>query len=254
MQDAPEEYILGVVPFLPPERLELTFGHMAARFAEALGATVRFRTSTTYERYEANLFAEEYDFALVSPFGFVELGSDAYVPLGRPPGEGRAQFFVLESSALETVKDLKGKTVAVGPAGSAVEVLTVYTLREEGLGLEGDVNLRYFQSPLSCLQQLPAGTASACATQWVARERFAEQMNMRVKVIGESVAIPFGPMVAHRRVPEAQRDTIRDLLMAWRDDPRNYLDVSGSQFPSLVPVAPGDYELVREIRRAVQDR
>ena len=144
--------------------------------------------------------------------------------------------------------------MAVGPVGSGVEVLTVYTLRQEGLDPEGDVNLRYFQGPLSCLQQLPAGTASACATNWVARERFAEQMSMKMRVIGETVAIRFGPIVAHRRVPEAQRDTIRDLLMAWGHDTRNHLDIPGTQFPGLVPVAPGDYQLVREIWRAVQDR
>lgn len=247
-------YVLGVGPFLPPDRLELTFGPMAARFGEALGREVIFRTSTTFERYTENVMAEEYDFALVSPFLFLKLDPGSYVPLARAPGLVRGEFIVLESSPLQTVADLAGKVVAVGPTGSGIELLMMHTLLEESLDPQVDLELHYFETPLSCLQQLLAETASACVTNFVERERFTESMNVRLNIIGQTIGVPRSPLVAHRRVDAEARETIRALLTSWRDDPRNQLPVSGAQVPNLIPVETQDYQPVLQILRNLRDR
>jgi len=248
------DYLLGINPFLPPKRLELTFAHMAARLSEALGREVHFRTSSTYGRFAERVAAGEYDMALVTPFLFVQLEPGTYVPLARAPGSTHGEFVTLENSPLEHLSDLQDQVLAVAPRGSVIDHLAVYTLLEQGLDPDEDVSVRLFENPLSCLQQLPAGTAAACVTNVVARERFAEIMDARLKVLGKTVSVPFGPFVAHRRVPRAEREVIRNLLMAWGDDPRNRLPVSGAQVPSLVPVTEGEYETVVEIWRALQER
>ncbi len=241
--------LLGIPPFLPPERLELTFAHMATRFGEVLERSVRFQTSTTYERYTENVLAEEYDFALLSPFLFVQLDPGSYVPLARAPGVLRGEFVTLERSPVEELDDLRGKMVAIGPLHSGIEALARLTLLEHGLDPDEDLEVRYFESPLSCLQQLPAGTAAACATHYFARQRFEDEMGTPFRVIAETVGVHHGPLVAHRRVPQRDQDAIRELLMTWGEDPANRLPVSGAQVPSLVPVAPGDYDEVVRIWR-----
>lgn len=246
--------LLGIGPFLPPERLELTFAHMATRFSEVLGRSVRFQTSTTFERYTENVLKEEYDFALLSPFLFVQLDPGSYVPLARAPGVLRGEFVTLESSPVEKLDDLRGKTVAIGPLHSGMEYLARHTLLERGLDPDEDITVRYFESALSCLQQLPVGTAAACVTHSFARERFEEELGTPLKVIAETVGVHHGPFVAHCRVPEQERDVIRKLLMTWDEDPGNRLPVSGAQVPSGVPVALGDYDAVIKIWRDVKRR
>ncbi|MGH9390639.1 MAG: phosphate/phosphite/phosphonate ABC transporter substrate-binding protein, partial [Vicinamibacteria bacterium] len=227
----------------------LTFAHMAMRFGEVLDRSVRFQTSTTYERYTENVLAEEYDFALLPPFLFVQLDPGSYVPLARAPGVLRGEFVTLESSPVEKLDDLRGKTVAIGPLHSGIEHLAHHTLREHGLDPDEDITVRFFESPLSCLQQLPAGTAAACVTPYFVRERFEEEMGTSFKVIAETVGVHHGPLAAHRRVPQRDQDAIRELLMTWDQDPANRLPVSGAHVPSLVPVAPGDYDAVVRIWR-----
>ena len=248
------ESLLGIGPFLPPERLELTFAHMATRFSEALHRGVRFQTSTTFERYAENVLNEEYDFALLPPFLFVRLDPGSYVPLTRAPGVLRGEFVTLESSPVEKLDDLRGKTVAIAPLHSGMEYLARHTLLERGLDPDEDITVRYFESALSCLQQLPVGTAAACVTHSFARERFEEELGTPLKAIAETVGVHHGPFAAHCRVPEQERDVIRKLLMAWDEDPGNRLPVSGAQVPSGVAVAPGDYDAVIEILHDVERR
>jgi ABC-type phosphate/phosphonate transport system substrate-binding protein len=251
---AGRESLLGVVPFLPPERLELTFAHMAARFSEVLGREVRFRTATTWARYEESLRAGEYDFAVVGPFVYTRIASEAYVTLGRTPGRLTAEFVVLEDSPLAQLSDLRGKTLATGPTRSDVDYLTRYALAEQGIVPGKDVELLYFESPLSCLQQLLAGTAPACATMSLVREAFAAGMGVKLKVIAESAGVPRGPVLAHRRVPEGERETVRKLLSSWADDPANRLPVPGAQVPSIIPIEPGEYDVVQRILASLQER
>ncbi len=195
------QWLLGVGPFLPPKRLELTFGHMAARFSEALGHRVLFRTSSTHARYAERLRAEEFDFAVVPPFLFVQLDDGAYVPLARAPRLVRGELLVLEGSLISELNDLRGEILAIGPRDSGVDRLGAYMLQQHGFDLERDLTIRYFDGPLSCVQQILAGTAAACVTNFFARERFQDKMNVRLKVIGETPPVPYGPFVVHRRVP-----------------------------------------------------
>jgi ABC-type phosphate/phosphonate transport system substrate-binding protein len=249
-----EPYTLGIVPFLPPERMELTFGHMAARFSEALGREVVFRTSTTFERYAENVMAEEYDIAYATPFLFVQLRHGPYEPLVQAPGSLSGEILVLEDSPLESVRDLEGEIVAIGPQGSDMEQLVMYTLLEEGLNPDRDLTLRYVEGSLSCLQQLLARAASVCITGSFARERFTEKMGVRLKVIGETVRVPRGLFMVHPRVPHKDQKTLRKLLLSWRADPRNDLPVSGAQWPNFLPVDTRVYDSVLEIERALRDR
>jgi ABC-type phosphate/phosphonate transport system substrate-binding protein len=234
--------------------MELTFAHMAARFSEALGREVRFRTATTLARFEESLRAGEYDFAVAGPFLYLRLDPDSYVPLGRPPGRATAEFVALADSPLAELSDLRGKAVAIGPTRSDVDFLARYTLAEKGIDPGKDVELLYFEGSLSCLQQLLAGTAAACATMSFVREAFAEEMGVKLKVFAESAPVPRGPVLAHRRVPEGDRDLIRELLTTWADDPANRLPVPGAQVPSMVPIEPGEYEVVLRILASLRER
>jgi ABC-type phosphate/phosphonate transport system substrate-binding protein len=145
------ESLLGVPPFLPPERLELTFAYMASRFSEVLGREVHFRTSATFARYAENVLTEQYDFALIPPLVFVQLDPGSYVPLGRAAGTAYGEFVAVEGSPISQLSDLRGKTVAVAPQDFDVDYLAQYTLLEQGLDPKKDLTLRYFEAPFSCL-------------------------------------------------------------------------------------------------------
>jgi len=246
--------LLGIPPFLPPERMELTFAHMAARFSEHLGREVRFGTGTTWRRYSENVRKERYDFALVPWSLYLQLDPGSYLILGRAPGTFRAEFITLKSSPLEQLTDLIGKTLAMAPEGSDIDVLARSTLVDQGLDPDRDVTIRQFDGTLSCLQQILAGTAAACVTLGFARDSFEEKMGVELRVMGETVGVPRSPMVAHRRVPEKERETVRALLMSWAEDPANKLPVSGEQVPSLVPIEAGEYEAVQKLWRSLRER
>ncbi len=150
--------------------------------------------------------------------------------------------------------ELRGKNLAVGPRESGLAYLATYTLLEHDLVPEEDLSVRHVDSPLSCLQQVLAGTAAACVEDRVTLERFADKMSAEMKVIGETVGVPFGPLVAHRRIPKAEQEAIRDLMMMWQEDPRNRLSIPGIQMPSLVPNTEDKYARVIEIWHELRER
>ena len=245
------DYIMAVVPFLPAERLELSFGPLAARFGEVLERDVYFRSASGAARFAENLSAETYDFALLSSVLWAQADAGAYVPLARIPGTFTGEFVTLEDSPLQSVEDLRGRRLVLIQV-EGVDVLARYTLQQLGLDLTKDVSIRRVENALSCPQQLLAGTADVCAATFITRQRFSAQMNVELKVIGKTVAAPNALLVAHRRVPEVERDLIRDFMMTWRDDPDNDTGVPGVSLPNLVPFTSEDYDPLFEVLRVVE--
>jgi len=105
------EQFLGVAPFFTAKRMELTFAPMVARFTEAVGSRVHFRTTSSWERFHDRLAEEAYDYAIVDSFTFAQLGGDVYIPLGRAPGSTHVEFIVPPGSPIHGLSGLRGKLV-----------------------------------------------------------------------------------------------------------------------------------------------
>lgn len=243
-------YVFGVFPYLPPRELEKVFAPMAADFSKLLGREVEFVSSTSYEIFAKNIGAQMFDIAFVQPFDYVAAADKfGYVPLATRSEVLKALIVTTRDSAVKSIADLRGKTVSLPPEDAAVSHLTRIHLRKNGLIPGRDVTLSHFRSHMSCLQQVLIESTVACGTAAPALRYFNGRMNVEMRVIGESDAIPHTLFTAHPRVAEADRERLRERILAWGKTPEGKELLARGKLSEFIPVTDAAYDVVRKFPR-----
>ncbi len=208
----------GVFPYLSAIRLDKIYAPVTGELSKNLGRKVRFRTSSTFEKFLANIKAEDYDIALIQPFWYpVAVDQHGYLPLLRTEEPFVSLVMVLEDSALRTLDDLRGEVVATPPAFVPVVHMARSALIERGLVPRENVTLRAYKSVDSCFHQVVIGEASACVTPPFAFRSVEKSMGVKFRTLLETPGIPNLALVVHPRVPEQDRDRIKQAILSWSD-------------------------------------
>ena len=240
-------YKFAVFPYLSPEQLEAIYAPMAVDLGRALASDIRFRTSSTFPIFAGNLRQQAYDIAFVQPFYYTTIAAEAeYVPLARD-GPALAGFIVVpQDSPVQSLRDLKGKTLALPPVKAAVSHLTKIALRQAGLDPERDVTLNHVPSHTACLQQLVVKKAQACASGPTGWRIFQKRRPGYARLLMKTPAIPNSLFIVHVRVPEHHRAVLRQTMVSWHQSDRGRALLQRAQFSQLVPALDADYDTVRQ--------
>ncbi|MDH5181426.1 MAG: phosphate/phosphite/phosphonate ABC transporter substrate-binding protein [Gammaproteobacteria bacterium] len=242
------EYLLGVFPHLPPRDLEKVFSPMAADLGKVINKRVMLRSSTTYEKFMDNLDKETFDIAFVQPFDYIRIADKfGYIPLATRKQKLSTVLVTKPDSNLNTVQDLKGKTIALPPKVAAVSLLLNSYLHEHNLVPGKDIRLTYHRSHLSCMQQILIGEADACGTAAPALRFFQHKMNVTLKIIAETQKIPHTLFVIHPRVPESERKKIRSRILEWGNDESGKKMLSRGRLQPFMEISDKDYDIVRKL-------
>ncbi|MGH6860092.1 MAG: phosphate/phosphite/phosphonate ABC transporter substrate-binding protein [Phyllobacterium sp.] len=160
-----DAYRLGVFPYVPVLTVDRIFGPVAAQFAEDLGRPVHLKTKSTFGKFAEELRKETYDIILVHPFFYVEARDQHhYVPLARLDEPLTAVVMVRADDPIETLADLKGKTIGVGPLGAQLHQVTVALLLKNGVS-PADVRFANVGSSADVYRAVVAGVVDAGPSQ-----------------------------------------------------------------------------------------
>ncbi len=242
----PASYRLGILPYMAPRQTVEFFGPVAASMEAALKHPVKLESVPTFADFRRAMAAQSYDIALVQPFDYPELvEKQGYHPLAQMAVPLVTQFFVRDDSPLKKIEDLRGTTVAMPPAEAANARMALRALYDNKLIPGRDVELRYFNSHDSCIQQVWAGAASACGTAKPPIAVFEQRMQAKLRSIHDTPPVPHIVFVAHPRVPAAQRAALAERITGWSqtDDGRALLKSLG--FPGFVTPKPAEYAMMR---------
>jgi len=215
-QDAAEkpEYLLGVYPALPISQLDSLFSPIAAEIGQGIHRDIRFQSSSTYAKYSARLDKGEFDIALVHPFDYALHAEKAgYVPVVRKNEELTTVFVAPVDSPLQTMEELKGKIIAMPPEGSAVSLLAIAELTRLGLSPHSAIQVKYFGAHNSSLRSVVVKDTDAAATCRTILRIYENSLGSRLRIIGETAAVPHSLFVVHQRVPATERELIMNILL-----------------------------------------
>lgn len=238
----------GVAAYLSAPRMERLYAPMAMAFGRTLQKPVVFRTSSTFARYFDRLTEGSYDITLVHALFYVEaVDNYDYVPIARMIEPFKGLVVVLEQSPVRSIDDLLGQTIATPPDYLPTVLLVRRTLRQSQLDPDRDVTLKSFKSVESCLQQLVIGEAAACICPPFALPGAERRMQVRFRTVLESPSIPNLTFVAHSRVPQPERQRLRDAIVGWSDNEegRRLLRSIGTR--GFVEARDPEYEAVRRL-------
>lgn len=246
---------LGVFPYMAARQTIELYGPVAADMARTLGRRVRLESTSTMADYARALASQRYDIALVQPFDYLEaVERFGYLPLAQLSEPLVARFYVRDSSPHQSLADLRGTTIALPPATTAIARVAFRTLHEQGLEPGRDLQLRYLGSHDDCLQQLWIGAVSACAAGPAPAQVFARRMNAQLRPVHAAAPIPQVAILVHPRLPAAQRARLQARLIDWRDSDQGRALLRGLGMPGFVAPRPADYEVMRQFDAPLRSR
>lgn len=239
-------YRLGVLPYMAPRQTIEFFGPVATSMERALGHPVKLQSVLAFADFTEALSRQAYDIALIQPFDYpTVVESLGYLPLAQMSVPLVSQLYVRHDSRYQKLADLRGTTIAMPPAESVNARMTLRALYDNKLIPGRDVEVRYFNSHDSCIQQVWAGLASACGTARSPISVFEQRMQATLRSIYDTPPVPHILFVAHPRVPPEHRARLRETIIGWsqHEDGRALLKNLG--FPGFVPVKPAEYAMMR---------
>ena len=108
-----------------------------------------------------------------------------------------------------------------------------------------DVNIRYFSSHDSCIQQVWLGNASACTTAPPPIKVFEKRMQASLRPIYKTPPIPHIIFVVEPRVPVDDRAKLQQLISGWGHNEHSQKMLKDLGFPPFAAVKPGEYAMMR---------
>ena len=249
---AQEAYTLGVFPFLPPLRLEQLYGPFGGVISGAIGRPVEFRTKATFEKFTVEIENQTYDVAYMQPFDYVLTGSkNNYQALTRFDEKLTAIIVVPEDSAIQNIKNLTGKTLAMPPVASAVSRLAVAEFQQMKMLDDRDLQMTHHRTHSGCLQAVLIGSADACITNIVPFKAFLATSKQSFRTVYETAAIPMSTFAVHTRLPKADREKIRTAFISLKDTPQGQKLLAASGRKSgMIAADDKDYDVVRKMMQA----
>jgi phosphonate transport system substrate-binding protein len=240
-----------------------------------IGIPLRSFRAAGYSGVSLAMMNNQIDFGIMGPANFatikLEMGEGVDAPLTMMESDGKTSYvsviFVKASSDVQSLDDLKGKTIAFADVNSASGFLIPrYYMRKEGKDPEKFFSRYIFaggheQSVSSVLN----GTTVAGVT-WASgvgdvkkgftrgilqRMVQAGTLNMDdIRIIWTSGPIPNGPFVMRQGLPADLRQKIIDAHIKLRSaDKAAFEALTGGQGQGFVPAPPGFYDVIFEIKR-----
>ncbi len=243
-----KDCILGVFPFLSAQRLESVFAPIAAELSTVINCSIRFQSSSSFKVFMEKLEQQKYGIAFVQPFDYVRIAAkNGYIPLVTYSENLHAVIVSKTSSNINTIHDLKGKTLALPPPVAAVSYLTRAMLEQAGMGLLTDVTLLYTKNHGSCMQQVLIGKADACGTAPPPVRLFQKKNKLQLKQIAISAPIPHSLFVVRDIISEKLLDKLQQKMLNIKlsDNAQKLFIKEGTKSPFRV-VTDSEYDIVRD--------
>lgn len=209
---------LGVVGFYTPRLMVLRYQPLADYLTQTTSRRWELAVGTGYQGTVDRLCAGELDLAYLGPFAYLraqdQCGAEPVVHLRTGQrDEYRSVILVREDSDIESLADLRGRRVGLGPIlSTSSHLVPLSMLRETGFSAaagEGSSCQAYDHHEQAALGVL-LGEVDACGVRDIVGERFAQR---GLRVVAESGPIPNFPLVISPHAPESLRDELLAALV-----------------------------------------
>lgn len=251
----PTSYRLGIFPYMAPRQTVEFYGPIAANMQSVLKHPVKLESAPTFPEFSRAMTKYQYDIALIQPFDFPEMVEKlGYVPIAQFAVPLVTQFYVRDDSKYQKITDLEATAIAMPPAPAANSRMALRALNDNKLVPGKNVTVNYFNSHDSCIQQVWAGTASACATSKPPILVFEQRMQAKLRAIYDTPPIPHVMFVANPRMPAKQRDILRVLITGWSQHESGRAMLKNLGFPGFVNPKPAEYAMMRNYEPAAEKK
>lgn len=219
-----ETWSIAVTDVEGLERLQAEWGPFKAALETATGQTFEFFPVSSRTAAAEALRGETVDFVITGPAEYIVINTlteaTPLIGFGRP--DYRCAIIVRAESGIDSMEDLRGKTVAFGDIGSTSNMLCPMQLMADyGVNPVNDIE-RVHTARNIAHEALKAGDVAAIGINegsWIssARDNDASVPYGFFRVLARSGDLPNDMIMAGAHVPAEVQTMIRDAIIANKD-------------------------------------
>lgn len=268
---------LQFVPTRTEENMEAAAQPLAALLTEQLGREVKVTIATDYTTIIEAMASKKIDIGIMPPATYVmahdQGAADAILAAKLPATitetaekdptnlvDGfRGEILVRTDSGINSIQDLKGKTIAVqSPASASGYIFPVVELADAGLDIHSDLTLRNIAGIDSAIIAVINGEVDAAFSfeggRVLLKKEYPNVIN-EVKVLYLTEAwIPNDTIAVNTSISDDLREKIRQAFLAIAADPAGLEIVSGLySHLGYTEVNDSNYDIVRDYTKRAGD-
>jgi len=231
-------YKLAIVPQYTPLFIFRNWRPLVERIEKDTGIRLEIKTYKNFNQFINALQKGEPDFSYLSPYHLViARKTQPYIPLLRDSEKRLVGIVVVpKSSKLESVYELKGKTIAFpSPSAFAASLYMRAWLREK-VGI--DFTPSYVGTHGNVYRNVVHGFVGAGGGVNTTLASQPKSLQESLRVLYEIPGVASHPLAAHRRVPKKVREALREGIYSLSKSERGRKLLSEVQ---IIKPVPADY-------------
>ena len=237
---------MGVHPYNSTLALVAMHQPLVRYLEKAVGRPVEFYTAADFDSYVASLLGGDYDLAICPPHFAVLASNRGMAPLVHYQLRLEPILLVRADGKLRTLKDLRGKRIAMADRTALIRIAVVKQLEENGLVAGRDYEIVEKPSHGASVAAAAVGEVDAGVITITILKQLPEDVQQQLRIIGTGISFPNLVTMAKRSFGTAELFRIRDALLAFQATAEGkefffksgfggYEEVKVAEFDSLKP-------------------
>lgn len=247
LRAAPESYTFSVVPQFERRMLFNIWQPIIDELEKRTGHRFHLVTSLSVGDYEGDLAKGLYDFAYMNPYMMPLLENQpGYLPLVRDNRPLHGILIVRKDSPVQRVEDLQGKSLAVPSMTALGASLLLRAELDRKFGVTNQVVIAKTHS--SVFVHVINGFTDAGGSVQKALVEQPAKIRDSLRVLYRTQDLPSHPVAAHKRVPPAVRESVRQALIELSKSEAGRKLLDKVPMPEPVAATSDDYHVLRALK------
>lgn len=257
----PDSLVIGIFPRRNPEVTVQLFKPLKDYLEVQMGIPVVLRTAADFSAFSQQLKQREYDLVHFNQYHYIKTGKSLNYQLiaqNEEFGETgiRGALLVRQDSGIDSLQQLKGKTIVFGGGKQAMMSYIVprYLLAIAGLK-PGDYRERIASNPPNAVLATYLHQADAAGAGEVTLRLpvVTGKINATsLKILAQSDALAHLPWVIKREFPENFKETLTRLILGLNNSPAGREVLNNARLTGINPVTDPDYDPHRAMIKLVE--
>ena len=216
--NAEETLEIGIFPYMSTQAM-LTLYYPLQNYLEMrLQKPVLLVTAHDQKTFVERTQKGEYRFVITgSNFARLAQVEAGYVPMLRPKSDQVGIFVVNKNSSMRSISELRGKTVTLPPRISIIAMLSLQSLRNNGLEPGRDITVHYALSHNSAALDVLRGESSAAGISAIVLPQMPAEIRNNVKILATTGKVPPLIILANPKVSSGEITGMTSLIMDFAE-------------------------------------
>lgn len=262
-----DKFVIAYLPQETDEQMQKTYDNFEKELSETIGMKVEAYQASSYNAAIEAMKNNKADMAMYGPFSYIvaveRADAEIIANLSIPALEGKAPSVIVvpKDSDIQTIADLKGKTIGFAdPVSTTGHLLPKATIAKE-LGIEAaklEKDGDFFKSVqfagghdkafIGVVRgQYDAAGVTSMIPGMLEEKGVVEKGAYRV--IAEADPIPVGaPFAVRGSLDQDTKAKVKEFLLSY-NDPNYFKSILGSEDAKFVEANDSDFDQLREIAK-----